>query len=162
VAELAVQDGVDFAVAVWREEGDWGLSMLPLRAAEHLERLVHALRQLPAEGGSLGMVSVVDETFLLVRVQGPQVRLLLADSLVAEDCPVGREAVDTLADAGADLSAPGPWLGDLAILEDLGIGPVEMRALCEDAEAFPDELLGVLAGHLGVGSAFERALDAAG
>lgn len=160
-AELvpAVPDEVDFAVAVWREEDDWGLELLPRRVAEHLDRLVHALRQLPAEGGSLAMVSVGDETFLLVRVQGSHVRLLLADALVAEDCPLGREAVDTLADAGADLSGQVPWMGDLAILADLGIDPVEMRALCEDGDAFPDELLAVVAGHLGVGAAFDRVLD---
>jgi hypothetical protein len=48
----------DFAVAVYREDGQWVVAMLPPSAAEGLESLVHALRQQPAEGGAIGLVSI--------------------------------------------------------------------------------------------------------
>ncbi|WP_165865547.1 hypothetical protein [Vallicoccus soli] len=151
----------DFALAAWREDGAWSLAPLPPCTAGHLPDLLRALRQLPADAGALGLVSLADSTFLLVRVGGGETRLLVADPEAAEGTALGREAVDALVDAGADLAPEDdPWLGDLGLLADLGLEPAALRSLCEDDEAYPDELLGVLAEHLGLGPAYEAALDA--
>ena len=74
-------DAVDFAVAAWREDGLWQVVMLPPHAADTLDSLIGALRAQPGEGGVLGLVSVAEEFFVLVRVLGEDVRLLLSDLL---------------------------------------------------------------------------------
>ena len=89
-------DAVDFAVAAWREEGLWQVVTLPPRAADTLESLLGALRAQPGEGGVLGLVSVAEEFFVLTRVLGDEVRLLLSDLYAAEDWPLGLDALDRL------------------------------------------------------------------
>ena len=87
---------VDFAVAAWREDGLWQVELLPPRTGENLEGLVNALRAQPGEGGVLGLVSVAEEFFLLVRVLGEEVRLLLSDVYAAEEWPLGLDALERL------------------------------------------------------------------
>ena len=70
---------VDFAFAAWREEGIWRLEQLPARIGGQLDSLVSACRAQPGEGGVLGMVSVEEEFFVLVRVLGEDVRVLVSD-----------------------------------------------------------------------------------
>ncbi len=70
-AEAVAHDDVDFVVAAYREEGRWQVQPLPTRVADGLEALVASLRPLPSESGSVGMVSVDEDFFVLVRVLGP-------------------------------------------------------------------------------------------
>lgn len=155
------QEG-DVAVAAWREEGEWVVSPLPPTVTGHLRALVVALRQLPADAGALALLTLADDGFLLVREVAGRTGLLVADTDAAEDCALGREAVHAVLGTGAAGAGDGAWLGDLGLLADLGVAPVELRSLCEDEEAYPDERLGLLAEHLGMGRAFARALAAAG
>jgi putative tRNA adenosine deaminase-associated protein len=53
---------------------------------------------------------------------------------------------------------PGP-VGHLAILADLGLSEMEMTALCDDEELFPDEQLEAIAARLGFGEEFAELLD---
>lgn len=151
----------DFAVAAYREDDQWQVAPLPLRAAGDLRSLVATLRQLPAEAGALGLVSVADDFFLAVRVRGPQVRLLLSDATAADEWPIAQEAIDAL-----DLEVPdesveadaGP-IGDLDLTADLGLPSFELAEICADLDAYPDELLGRVATRLGFGEQFDRAVD---
>lgn len=152
---------VDFAVAAWREDGLWQVVTLPPRTGETLESLVNALRAQPGEGGVLGLVSVAEEFFLLARVLGEDVRLLLSDLYAAEDWPVGLDALDRLGipspeDDESDDVAPA---GDLRILEDFGVGPDEIELLLDDPEMWPDEMLATLAARVGFGDLFDTALE---
>ena len=52
-------EDVDFAIAAWREEGQWSAAALPPRAVETLGGFVGALRQLAGEGGVLGFIALV-------------------------------------------------------------------------------------------------------
>src|SRR4051794_30639179 len=70
---------IDFAFAASREDGLWQVSALPVRAATELSLLLQALGQLPSDSGTLGMVSVDEDFFVLIRVTGGQIRLLLSD-----------------------------------------------------------------------------------
>jgi acetyl-CoA carboxylase biotin carboxylase subunit len=72
-------EAIDFAFAASREDGIWQVSALPPRAATELSVLLHALGQLPSDSGTLGMVSVDEDFFVLIRVSGAHVRLLLSD-----------------------------------------------------------------------------------
>jgi putative tRNA adenosine deaminase-associated protein len=151
---------IDFAVAAYREDGDWTVSTLPPRAATELEVLLHALAQLPSEVGTVGMVSVDEDFFLIARVSGAHVRLLLSDVGAATESPLAMAVVDRLElplpDDDDDQIQPA---GDLGLLEDLGVTAMELGALCDDLDLYPDELLADVANRLGFGRQFDEMLD---
>ncbi len=157
-------DAVDFAVAAWREDGLWQVVTLPPRTGDSLETLVNALRAQPGEGGVLGLVSVAEEFFLIARVLGDEVRLLLSDLYAAEDWPIGLDALDRLGvpspeddeDDEGDDATPA---GDLRLLEDFGVGPDEIELLLDDPEKWPDEVLATLAARIGFGDHFDALLE---
>lgn len=153
-------DGVDFAVAASHEDGGWTLSALPSNAASELDVLLRALGQLRSEVGTLGMVSVDEEYFVLARVAGTHVRLLLSDIGAATESPLAAAVI-------ARLELPPPDeddervqpAGDLGILADLGLPARDLGAICDDLDLYPDELLGDIASRLGFGRDFEEMLD---
>lgn len=152
---------VDFAIAAWRENNLWQVVALPPRTGESLETLVSALRVQPGETGVLGLVSVAEEFFLLARVRGTDVRLLISDVFAAEDWPLGGDALEQLGipediDADEDDAAPA---GDLRIVDDLGVGPEELEILLDDPEMWPDEQLATIAARLGFGEQFDLVLE---
>ena len=57
-----------------------------------------------------------------------------------------------------DDEEPGP-VGHLEILADLGMNGMEISALCDDEELFPDEQLEAIAARLGFGDQFSELLD---
>jgi putative tRNA adenosine deaminase-associated protein len=152
---------VDFAVAAWREDGLWQVELLPPRTGESLEMLVNALRAQPGEGGVLGLVSVAEEFFLLVRVLGEEVHLLVSDVYAAEEWPLGNDALDRLGipspeEDESDDVQPG---GDLRVVEDFGVGPVDIELLLEDVDMWPDEQLASIAARIGFGELFDATLE---
>ncbi len=152
---------VDFAVAAWREEGLWQVELLPPRTGETLDTLLNALRAQQGEGGVLGLLSVAEEFFLVVRVLGEEVRLLLSDVYAAEEWPLGLDALDRLGVPSPDddeSEEPQP-AGDLRIVDDFGVGPVEIELLLDDEELWPDEQLAAIAARLGFGEQFDVALE---
>ena len=50
-------------------------------------------------------------------------------------------------------------IGQLDILADLGMNSMEISALCDDAELFPDEQLEAIANRLGFGDQFAELLE---
>jgi putative tRNA adenosine deaminase-associated protein len=87
---------VDFAVVVYLEEGCWRAASLASTAARDLDTLVRTLRQQSGDRGVLGLVSVDDDFFVLVRVDGPDVRYLLSDVTAATEWPLARAVLDQL------------------------------------------------------------------
>ena len=152
---------VDFAVAAWREDGLWQVVLLPPGTGETLEGLVNALRAQPGEGGVLGLVSVAEEFFLLVRVLGEEVRLLLSDVYAAEEWPLGLDALDRLgvpSPEDDESEEPQP-AGDLRVVDDFGVSPVDLEFLLDDDEMWPDEQLATIATRIGFGEQFDAALE---
>jgi len=158
---MAEDSEADFAVAAVRDEGRWEVAALPPRAAASLDSLVHALRQQPGEGGTIGLVSVGDDFFVALRVAGDDVRLLISDATAAEDWKLAAEVLEALGEPLPEESDDGGPAGDLAIFGDLGFDAFELEAICEDVEQYPDEMLGSIAGRLGFAESFEDAVDAA-
>ena len=151
---------IDFAFAAYREDGVWQVTALPPRAATELSVLLHALGQLPSDAGTLGMVSVDEDFFVLIRVSGSQVRLLLSDVGAATESPLALAVVDQLElphpDDDDDQIQPA---GDLSLVADLGLPAMELGALCDDLDLYPDEVLSDIARRLGFGREFNEALD---
>jgi len=151
---------IDFAFAAAREDGLWQVSALPPRAATELSLLLQALGQLPSDSGTLGMVSVDEDFFVLVRVTGAQVRMLLSDVGAATESPLARAVVDYLGlphpDDDDDQIQPA---GDLSLVADLGVSAMDLGAMCDDLDLYPDEVLSDVARRIGFGREFDEALD---
>ena len=153
----------DFSVVVYREDDAWDAEVLPAAFTEHLDSFIHALRQQPSIGGTMGLAAVGDDFFVAIRVLGSQVSVFLSDLTAAVDWPLARQVLDYLDiplpdDEDLDQVLP---VGDLSIFADLGVDEMELGALAGDLDLFPDEVLASIARRLGFGPALERALDVA-
>jgi putative tRNA adenosine deaminase-associated protein len=154
------EDALDFALAAWREEGRWAVELLPPRAADSLDSLIHAIRQLPGDSGALGFVSVAEEFFIALRVHGADVRLMLSDVTAAHDWPLAHEVADRVGAAipgDDDLDEVVP-AGDLRIFTDLGFAADELDMLCSNLDLYPDQVIGSVAARVGFGDQFDAAL----
>ena len=105
-------------------------------------------------------MSVDDDFFVLVRVDGAHIRYLLSDVTAATEWPLARAVLDRLAlpvpdDDDEERAQPA---GDLTIVADLGMAAMEMGALCDDFDLYPDEMLDKIAERLGCGPAFRKAV----
>ncbi|GAA1575914.1 MULTISPECIES: tRNA adenosine deaminase-associated protein [Kribbella] len=153
---------LDFAVAAYTEDGHWTVTPLVLRGEPDLATLVSALRRFPGDGGVLGLASVDEDFFVLVRVQGGRARLLISDVTAATEWPLARQIVDELDIPLADDDDEQVPAGDLAIVADLGMTAMDLGALCDDVDLYPEEMLEEIAEELGFGSQFHDAVEAVG
>ena len=153
----------DFAVVVYREDDAWDAEVLPVALTESLDGLIHALRQQPSIGGTIGMAAISDDFFVALRVLGSDVCVFLSDLTASVDWPLARQVLDYLDIAvphDEDLDQVLP-AGDLSIFADLGIDEMELGAISGDLDLFPDEMLMSIARRLRIRPALERALDVA-
>ncbi len=153
--------GIDFAVVAYREEGVWQVEQLAPDSIEDVDQLSHELRRWPGDNGSLGLVSVDEDFFVVVRVQGDRTRILLSDITAATEWPIARAAVEELElPVPEDDDEPLP-AGDLGIVADLGMSAMDMGALLDDYDLYPDEMLGDIARRLGFGAQFDEIVGVA-
>ena len=154
--------GVDFAIAMYLEEGVWRADLVSIDDIESVDGLVTAMRQQAPEASEvLGMISVADDFFLMIRTNELSTRLLLSDATAASDWPLARSVLDELGidepgDADGEHVEP---VGDLAIVADLGLDAMELAALTDDLDLYPDEMLGSVASRLGFAEVFQVAID---
>ncbi|MBA2532525.1 MAG: tRNA adenosine deaminase-associated protein [Nocardioidaceae bacterium] len=151
---------VDFSVVAYREEGVWQVAPLPTRVANDLDTLVQALRPWPSDTGALGLVSVDEDFFIIVRVFGSQVRVLLSDITAATEWPIASSAIDLLELPEPDDDEEPAPAGDLGIVADLGVSAMDMGVMCDDIDLYPDEALSVVARKLGFEKQFQAAVQA--
>ena len=149
-------EGVDFVLVAYREEGLWQLQELEAEKAADLDGFAVELRRYPGDGGALGLVSIDEDFFLLVRVLGAEVRLLLSDVTAATDWPLAASVVEHLDLPIPDDEEEQEPAGDLGIVADLGMGAMDMGALLDDYELYPDEMLGDIASRLGFGRLYDE------
>ncbi|KAB2340812.1 tRNA adenosine deaminase-associated protein [Actinomadura rudentiformis] len=154
-------DATDFAVVVYREDDRWEAEILPVALTGDLTGLIHALRQQPSLGGTIGLVSVGDDFFVAIRLLGDEVMVFLSDVTASVDWPLAGQVLDYLdipipEDEELDQVLP---VGDMSIFADLGLDEMELGAISGDLELYPDEMLLSIAGRVGFAHPFERALD---
>ncbi len=150
--------GVDYALVAFLEDGTWQVQDIASPAFETVDSLSHALRQVSGPDGAVGMVAVDEDFFVLVRVAGATTRVLLSDITAAEEWELAQSVVDflglpTLEDDDVEVPA-----GDLDLLSDLGLHAVDMGALLDDVELYPDDVLSDIALRLGFGELFDDAI----
>ena len=151
-------DGIDFALAAYREEGQWQVQELVHEVLGDVPALAGALRRFPGDGGAIGLVAIDEDFFVIVRVAGPSVRILLSDITAAEEWELASSAVDELGlpePEDEDEQAPA---GDLDLLGDLGMAAMDMGVLLDDFDLYPDEMLSDVARRLGFGVLFDEAV----
>jgi putative tRNA adenosine deaminase-associated protein len=151
-------DGIDFAVAAYREEGEWQVEELVHEVLLDVPTLAAALRRFPGDGGAIGMVAIDEDFFVIVRVAGPSVRILLSDITAAEEWELAASAVQELGLPEPDDDDEQAPAGDLDILGDLGMAAMDMGVLLDDFDLYPDEMLSEVARRLGFGALFDEAV----
>lgn len=151
-------DIVDFALAAFLDDGEWEVQEILPTAFESVAELADALHRLPHDSGVVGMVSVDEDFFVVVRVAGDSTRVLLSDISAAERSELAQSALDFLRLPAPDDDAVLP-AGDLDLLHDLGFHTMDMAELLEDTERYPDDVLADIADALGFGDEFDDAVE---
>jgi putative tRNA adenosine deaminase-associated protein len=138
-------EGVDFALAVFREEGVW-----------QVQELAHdLLTDVPGDGGAVGLIGIDEDFFVVVRVVGASVRALLSDVTAADEWELAASVVEFLGlPMPEEEDEPAP-AGDLSLLADAGMSAMDMGVLLDDVDLYPDEMLSDVARKLGFGKLFD-------
>lgn len=149
----------DLALLAWRDDGSWLVSELSLDATSDIGIALDSLRAKQVNGGALAFLAVDDAFFIIIRQIGLKMQMVLSDVISALDYEIAAEVLELLdLELPAEDDAAEP-AGDLNLLEDLGIDAMELQAICDDAQMYPDEQLEAIARRIGCGDEFLDALD---
>ena len=158
--EDAGEDDIDLVVAVYREDGKATAVPLDYDLANDLEELIRQLGRLPGDSGADGFVSVAGEFFVICRVGGRIVEVLLSDATAANDWPIARDVVDYLGEEIPDEDEESAPIGDLDMFAAAGLRGFELEAIATNYDEDSDELLMQVASRLKIADVFERAVEA--
>jgi putative tRNA adenosine deaminase-associated protein len=160
--EDAADDEIDFVLAAYREDGQPYVQSLGKALANDLDELIVQLRRLPGDAGALGFVSLVEEVFVITRVRGQHVQVLLSDAAAASDWPIARDVVDYLGEEPLDEEEEeGEPIGDLGIVADLGLSDFDMGAIIDNLDLTSIEMLTEIADKIKLNPQFRKAVEAA-
>ncbi len=148
---------VDFGCIAWHEDGRWDASLL--NSTRDIGLIIDALKSQQTNGGAIALIAIEDEFVIIARVLGDQMRMMISDITYALDYEVAAELVEVLDlefPEEEDKSQPG---GDIDLLSDLGVGEMELLAILDDTELYPDEQLEAIANRLGFGEQFNQVIE---
>lgn len=152
------EDDVDFAVAAYRDEGEWQVVELNPRIGEDVDELSDALARFPSDVGVLGLVSMNDDFFVILRRSGTVVRGMLSDFTAVSDWPLASGVVELLDLPDPEDPDEPQAVGDLELISDLGMPALDLGVLCDDDDLFPEDILRDVADRLGFGDEFDAVL----
>ena len=159
--EDAAEEDIDLVVALYREDGQPVVLALDAELANDFEGLIAQLRRVPGDGGAIGMVSLATEVFVLVRVRGKHVQVLLSDAGAADDWPIARDVLDYLGiELSEDEEDDAYPAGDLEMLADAGLPDFELEAIAANYDEDSVTLLEQVAERVKFGREFARAVAA--
>jgi putative tRNA adenosine deaminase-associated protein len=152
-----------YAVAATRDAGVWRVEALPPAVLGDLGVLLSALRSQPPDGGPFVVASVDDEFFLIARLVGTRISLLLSDLTASVEYPLAEQVMTRLGeDPPEDDELDEVWpVGDLDIFTDLDLAEDEMEQILDDIDAYPDEMLDAIVERLGIADTYASALHSA-
>ena len=148
---------VDFGCIAWHEDGRWDASAL--NSTRDIGLIIDALKSQQTNGGAIALIAIEDEFVIIGRVLGGQMQMMISDITYALDYEVAAELVEILDlefPEEEDESQPG---GDIDLLSDLGVGQMELLAILDDTELYPDEQLEAIANRLGFGEQFNQVIE---
>lgn len=158
--EDASEDEVDMVVAAYREDGTPVAVPLDFDLANDLDELIRQLSRLPGDSGADGFVSVAGDFFVIVRVRGRMVEVLLSDATAANDWPLARDVIDYLGEDVPDEDEDSYPIGDLEMFAPSGVKAFELEAIATDYDSDSDECLERIAERLKIASQFQAAAAA--
>jgi putative tRNA adenosine deaminase-associated protein len=148
---------VDFGCIAWHEDGRWDAT--GLNTTRDIGLIIDALKSQQTNGGALALIAIEDEFVIIARALGDQMQMMISDVTYALDYDVAAELVEVLDlefPQDDDESQPG---GDIDLLSDLGLGEMELLAILDDTELYPDEQLEAIANRLGFGEQFNQVIE---
>jgi putative tRNA adenosine deaminase-associated protein len=148
---------LDFGCIAWHEDGRWDAT--GLNTTRDIGLIIDALKSQQTNGGALALIAIEDEFVIIARALGDQMQMMISDVTYALDYDVAAELVEVLDlefPQDDDESQPG---GDIDLLSDLGIGEMELLAILDDTELYPDEQLEAIANRLGFGEQFNQVIE---
>jgi putative tRNA adenosine deaminase-associated protein len=151
------EDDVDFAVAAYRDDGIWRVAELNPQLGENVDDLSEALTRFPSDVGVLGLVSMNDDFFVILRRSGTQVRAMLSDVTAIDEWSLA-DGVAQMLDLPDEQDDDAQAVGDLEILSDLGMTSFDLGMLCNDDDLYPEDILLDVAERLGFGVQLEAIL----
>jgi putative tRNA adenosine deaminase-associated protein len=153
-----------FAVAAFRDDGAWRIEPLPPAVLGDLTVLLQALRSQSPENGPFVIACIDDEFFLVARLDGVRIALLLSDLTAAVEYPLAEQVMTRLGeDPPEDDELDEVWpIGDLDLFADLGLGEEEMEQILDDVDAFPDEMIEEIVERLGLADEYAQATESTG
>ena len=105
-------------------------------------------------GGAVALLAVDEDFFIVARKLGSQMQMMISDVTYALESDLAADLIEMLDlpfPEEDDEAQPG---GDIDLLSDLGMGAMELEALCDDLELFPDEQIDAIASRIGFGEQF--------
>ena len=159
--EDATDDEIDFVLAAYREDGEPRVQELTKELANDLDELIVQLRRLPGDAGAIGFVSLVEEVFVIARVRGQHVQVLLSDATAAAEWPIARDVADYLGEEIPEEEDEPEPMGDLGILSDLGLSDFDLGAILDDLDMGSDEMLMAVADKIKLNPQFRKVAEAA-
>jgi len=133
---------------------------MPPAVLDDLGVLLSSLRSQPAEGGPFVIASVDDEFFLIARLDGPRISLMLSDLTASVEYPLAQQVLERLGEEPPeDDELDEVWpIGDLDIFADLDLSEDEMERILDDLDAYPDEMLESIITSIGMAETFSEAV----
>jgi putative tRNA adenosine deaminase-associated protein len=152
-----------FAVAAFRDGVQWRVEPLPPTVLDDLGILLSGLRSQPPEGGPFVIACVEEEFFVVARLDGRRLMMLLSDLTAAVEFPLAEQAMARLGeDPPADDELDEMWpVGDLELFDDLGVTEDEMEDILDDLDALPEEMIDAIVDRIGISEQFGQATDGA-
>jgi putative tRNA adenosine deaminase-associated protein len=148
-----------FAVAAIREDGRWRCTAIDPSAMRGLDAAITELRKIGSTGAVVGMLTIDDYFFLLLRPGPGGVSFLLSDAGAALDYDIAADVLDVLrVEPPEEDDEPWPQ-GSLDILADLGLPEPELRVIIGEVDLYPDEQLQMIAQRCGFGDDFADLVD---
>ena len=149
---LAMAD--DLGVIAWHEDGVWNVAQLT--HTRDLGAIMDQLNSQATNGGALALLAVEEDFFIVARKLGSQMQMMISDVTYALESDLAADLIEMLDlpfPEEDDEPQPG---GDIDLLSDLGMSAMELEALCDDLELFPDEQIDAIASRIGFGEQFTK------
>jgi len=142
----------DLGVIAWHEDGLWNVAQLT--HTRDLGAIMDQLNSQATNGGALALLAVEEDFFIVARKLGSQMQMMISDVTYALESDLAADLIEMLDlpfPEEDDEPQPG---GDIDLLSDLGMSAMELEALCDDLELFPDEQIDAIASRIGFGEQF--------
>lgn len=142
----------DFGIIAWHEDSRWNVA--ELTHVTDLGSIMDQLNSQATNGGAIALIAIEEDFFIVARALGSQMQMMISDVTYALESDLAADLIEMLDlpfPEDEDVSQPG---GDVDLLSDLGMSAMELEALCDDPELFPDEQLDAIASKLGFGNQF--------